>query len=166
MGFDDYTRYIPRQDQWANRNPKSEAEAMIDKLDAPAALRLAQVAIATEKQIADAHQFHEDVKVLCKMHPAYVDSAHNMKLMKHHWESAFATEIPSLDQIEATYFSLREAGVLTLNKAALAAEDKEFVEARVEQVKAQRKAAEFNEADAYTMPMEELKARAMGFLPE
>lgn len=94
------------------------------------------------------------------MYPAYKDSEHNAKLLKTYWEEVLGVTIPSLEQMEESFFALRDRGVLQLNAKAVAKENEEQILRRAAELREAREANEFNEADAYTMPMEELERRA------
>jgi hypothetical protein len=66
-------------------------------------------------------------------------------------------------QTEESWFDLRNAGVLNLNKTAVAKEDAAVIAQRHDELIAARKEGEFDEAAAYAMPLEELERRARGF---
>jgi len=158
-----HTYNIPdAADQFVSRSD-NPADKFIDSLDATAALHLAQRAMASEDEKQAADQFQIDQRVFRKMYPAYRDTAHNAKVLKHHWESVLGTNIPTLSQMEESFFACRQSGVMQLDATEVRKEDQQFIAARVEQIKAERAANEFNEADAYSMPLEELERRARGF---
>ena len=159
MGASNYAYNIPEPDSWASRSD-NEADKIIDSLDATAALHLAQRAAASTQEIADTEQFIKDEATFRTMYPAYKDSQHNAKLMKYHWENVLGTTIPTLEQIEDSFFTLRENGVLQLDAKAVAKENQEQILRRAAELREAREAAAFNEADAYTMPLEQLRARA------
>jgi hypothetical protein len=139
------------------------AEEAFEKLDAAGVRWVVERAMASEEEKNRADQFHKDVATFRHMYPAYLDSEHNKRLMVHHWTEVLGTSIPTFAEIEETFFSLRGSGVLQLNAKAVAKEDAAAVAVRADEIIAARKAAEFNEADAYSMPLEELEKRARGF---
>jgi len=160
-----YQQYLNETDEspFLSKNA-TPAEKAFEQLDANGVKWLFDRAMASEEEKQAADAFHTTtVPLFCKMYPAYVDSAHNMKLMKHHWETAFGTKVPSLVQLEESFFELRNAGVLTLNAKAVAKEDAARIAQHHDELIAARKESEFDEAAAYTMPMEELERRARGF---
>jgi hypothetical protein len=159
MGANNYAYHLPDQDPWATRSDNPN-DKFIDSLDGASALRLAQRAIATENERAAADQFQMDEKTFRKMYPAYADSEHNMKAMKHHWESVLGVTIPTLEQIEDSFFSLRASGVPELNAKAVARENEEAILRRAAEIREKREAMAFDEADADSMPFEELERRA------
>jgi G3E family GTPase len=93
---------------------------------------------------------------------AYVDSVANSAHMRHYFRSR-GIESPSLEQLEAAYESLRDAGLLELNKAELVKQRKQQVRQRIEQIVKQRE-SEPTEEELYAMPLNELTAwaRAQG----
>jgi uncharacterized protein YaiI (UPF0178 family) len=149
-------------DQWVSRNATPE-EIALSKLDPTATLNVVKRAMATEEEKQAVEDYQTDYRVFLKMYPAYKDNAHNAQLMKHHWQTVFGVSVPSLPQIEETFFALRNSGVLHLNAAAVAKEDAAAIAQRADKIIADRKAAEFNEADAYAMPFEELEGRVRGW---
>jgi hypothetical protein len=148
-------------DQFISRTATPE-EIALGKLDATATLNLVKRAMATEEQKQAADDFQTDYRVFLKMYPAYRDDAHNAQLMKNHWESVLGVSVPSLPQMEESFFALRNSGVAHLNPKAVAKEDAAFIAQRADQIIAERKAGEFDEADAYTMPLQELEDRCRG----
>lgn len=139
------------------------AEQEFEKLDAHGVRWVVERAMANEEEKNRADQFHKDVETFRHMYPVYLDSEHNKRLMVHHWTEVLGTSIPTFAEIEETFFSLRGSGVLQLNAKAVAKEDAAAVAVRADEIIAARKAAEFNEADAYSMPLEELEKRARVF---
>jgi len=91
--------------------------------------------------------------------PAYKDTEHNVKLLKHHWETAFGVSIPTFEQIEESFFALRDSGVLHLNAAAVAKEDQEKIIRRAAELREQRAENEFSEEKANSLPLEEVRRR-------
>jgi hypothetical protein len=160
MSFDP-SYYVERTEGFA---PVTEAEKAFEKLDAHGVKWLFERAMASEDEKQAADKFHsETVPLFCKMYPAYIDNAHNQKLMKHHWETQFGVRVPSLVQLEESFFALRNSGVVNLNAKAVAKEDASVIAQRHDEVIATRKESEFDEAAAYMMPMEELERRARGW---
>src|SRR5215470_11401811 len=156
MGANNHAYHLPDQDPWATRSDNPN-DKFIDSLDATSALYLARRAAAAQEEIQAADQFSKDEKTFRAMYPAYADSNHNMKAMKHHWETVLGVTIPTLEQIEDTFFSLRASGVLELNAKAVAKENEEEILRRAAEIREKREAMAFDEADAYTMPFEELE---------
>ena len=97
------------------------------------------------------------------MNPAYLDSDFNNNAMVHHWTHVLGVSIPTLAEIEETYFALRESGVLQLNQKAVAKENQEEILRRADQYREQREAATFDEDAAYGMSMADLEARCRGW---
>jgi len=160
MGFSNYTYHLPDQDPWASRS-ENPADKMIDQLDAASALRLAQRAIATENEKAAADQFHQkDEPTFRAMYPSYKDTERNSKLMKAFWENELGVTVPGLEDMEHAFFTLRQRGVLELNQKAVDKESEEAILRRAAEIREAREAAEFDEADAYTMDFAELERRA------
>jgi hypothetical protein len=157
-----HTYWIPEPNSWESRSD-NKADKIIDSLDATAALHLAQRAAASEAQIAAAQQFQLDQKTFLKMYPVYKDTDRNALLMKHHWENSLGVTIPSLTEIEESFFALRESGVLQPDAKAVAREDEDAVIRRAAELREAREANAFNEADAYALPFEELERRARGW---
>jgi hypothetical protein len=144
--------------------PTTPAEKAFEQLDAEGVKWLFNRAMASEEEKVVADSFQTTtVPLFCKMYPAYVDSAHNMKLMKHQWETAFGVRVPNLVQLEESFFELRNSGVLTLNAKAVAKEEAAVIAQRHDELIAARKESEFDEADAYNMSLEELRQKANGF---
>lgn len=144
--------------------PTTDVEKAFAKLDGNGVRWVVERALKSEeeKQAGDRFQT-ETVPLFTKMYPAYIDSAHNMKLMQHHWRTKFNTEIPSLVQVEESFFDLRNAGVLTLNAKAVAKEQADVIAQRHDELIAARKESEFDEAAAYAMPFDQLEKKARGF---
>lgn len=97
------------------------------------------------------------------MYPVYKDTNRNALLMKHHWENSLGVVIPTLEEMEESFFGLRDSGVLQLDAKEVAREDEEKVIRRCAELREKRAAASFNEADAYSMSMDELEARGRGW---
>jgi len=159
-GASNYTYNVPEIDTWADRNPRTKEDAAFDKLDAAGVLGVVKRAMATEAEIASAEQFLKDVSTFLVLYPAYLNSDANMLRMRAHWQEALVVSIPTLEQIEDTFLTLRNHGVLQLNQKAVAKENEREILSRAAELREKRQAEAFNEADAYTMPMEELERRA------
>ena len=156
----DLSYWIPKNDTWEANNP---AEAAFEKLDAAAVKQLVKRAMATDEEKTAADQFQKDYKVFFEMYPTYVDNEHNKNAMVHHWREVLGVAVPTLEQLEECFFALRDSNLLQLDPKEVAKENKSATEKRAETIRADRAAREFNEADAYSMSMDELKARAMGW---
>jgi hypothetical protein len=154
---------IPEADRWGNKNSRTKADVEFDKLDAAGVRSVVLRAMASEEEITKAEQFQKDVQTFLVMNPSYLNSDANMMRMRAHWEEALGVTIPSLEQIEDSYHTLRNHGVITLNKTAVAKENEREVLSRAAELREKREAAEFNEADAYTMPMDQLEAKIRGW---
>ena len=153
----------PTDDPFVSKDA-SVVEQAFQKLPAESIKTLFNRTVASDEEKTSVDNFHATtLPLFMKMYPAYVDNDHNAKLMKHQWQTKFDVETPSLVQLEETFFDLRQAGVLTLNKAAVAKEDAARIAQHHDELIAARKEAEFDPAKAYTMPMEELEARARGW---
>jgi hypothetical protein len=143
-----------------NRNLTPEEEAF-EKLSPEAVKKLVKRAMASEEEKAKADQFvSETVPMFFKINPACIDNEHNVKLLKNQWETVYATDVPTYDQLEECYFTLRTAGVLNLNRAAVARESAQAIAEKADRLIAQRKAGEFNEEEANSISMEDLRRRA------
>jgi hypothetical protein len=113
-------------------------------------------------------QARKEASIACKqdadaffvMHPEYVDSVANARQMGHYFMSR-GIESPSLEQMEAAYESLRDAGLLEFNRAELVKLGKQRVRQRVDQIVKQRE-SEPTEEELYKMPLKDLAARANG----
>jgi hypothetical protein len=161
MPANNFNYNVPEQDPWANRKPLSAADAALDKLDAAGVRGVVVRAMASEEEVNASLQFHnKDVPTFLSMYPAYVNNDHNMRLMRHHWEQVLGVTIPTFEQMEESFFALRDSGVIQLNAKAVAKENEEQILRRAAELREAREANEFNEADAYTMSIEELKRRA------
>jgi hypothetical protein len=160
MSFDP-KYYIENSNDFA---PTTDVEKAFAKLDANGVRWLVERALKSEDEKHAGDKFQtETVPLFKKMYPAFIDNIHNTKLMQHQWKTQFGTEVPSLAQLEECFFELRNAGVLTLNKAAVAKEDAARIAQHHDEIIALRKESEFDEAAAYAMPLEELEKRARGF---
>lgn len=104
----------------------------------------------------------QDVFAFHEMHPEYIDSPANAAQMQHYFASR-GIESPSLEQIEGAYESLRDAGLLGLNRAEVAKLQKQKVRQRVDQIVSQRE-SEPTEDELYKMPLNELAQRARGVI--
>ncbi len=153
---------MPEQDAWKSRS-EHKADQFIDSLDATSALHLAERAIAADAEKAAADQFQKDQKTFCVMYPSYKNNDHNAQLMKHHWTNALGVAIPTLEQLEESFFALRESGVLQLDAKQVAKEDQEATLRRAAEIREKREANAFDEDAAYSMPFLELEKRARGW---
>jgi hypothetical protein len=82
-----------------------------------------------------------------------------VKLLKNQWQTVYGVDVPTFEQLEECYFTLRTAGVLNLNRAAVARESAQDIAEKADRLIAQRKAGEFDEEAAYTMSLEDLRKR-------
>ena len=158
-----YTYFVPEQNPWTDRNPRTKEDAAFDKLDAAGVKRVVLRAMASEEEKAAADQFHTDEQTFRMMYPSYRDTEANAKAMKCFWEESLGVTIPSLEQIEDSFFTLRNRGMIQLDAKQVDKENQEAILRRAAEIREKREAEAFNEADAYTMPMEELERRARGF---
>lgn len=143
---------------------RTKEQIAFDKLPAAEVLKLVKRAAATEAEVAAADDFvSTTVPLFFKINPSCIDNEHNTKLLKNQWESVYGTTIPTYDQLEECYFTLRTAGVLHLNKAAVARESAQDIAVKADRLIAQRKAAEFNEEKAELMTADELRVAARGW---
>jgi hypothetical protein len=159
MPANNFNYNVPEQDPWATRSNNKD-DQFIDSLDATSALRLAQRAAASVQDIAATEQYLKDEATFRAMYPAYKDSNHNAKLLKTYWEEVLGVTVPTLEQMEESFFALRDRGVLQLDAKAVAKENQEQILRRAAELREAREANEFNEADAYMMPIEELERKA------
>lgn len=158
-----YNYFVPDQDQWADRNPRTKEDAAFDKLDAAGVKRVVLRAMASEAEKEAASQFIKDEQTFRVMYPAYRDTIPNAKAMKLYWEESLGVTVPSLEQIEDSFFTLRNRGMIQLDAKQVAKENEREILSRAAEIREKREAEAFNEADAYTMSMEELEKRARGF---
>jgi len=100
----------------------------------------------------------QDVFAFHEMHPEYIDSDANSAQMCHYFTSR-GIESPSLEQLESAYESLRDAGLIGLNRAEVAKQQKQKVRQRVEKI-VKRRASEPTLEEMEAMPLNELAARA------
>jgi hypothetical protein len=153
-----YGNHIFHRSEIDNR---SEEEKAFDKLSPAAVKQVIKRAMASEEEKAAADQFvSETVPLFFKINSACIDNAHNTALLKNQWETTYGVEVPTYDQLEECYFTLRTAGVLNLNRAAVARENAQAIAEKADSLIAQRKAAEFNEEEANSISMEDLRKRA------
>ena len=156
--------YMEPHDEFSSKSA-NEADKFIESLDATSALNLAKRAIASDEEKQAADEFQSlTVPAFMKANPAYIDSDRNMKIMQHEWRSLFNVEVPTFDQLEQTYASLRTSGVLTLKKSEVEKEDAAKIAEHLDAINAKRKASEFDEASAWEMPLEQLRLKANGVL--
>jgi len=165
MPASNYAYHVPDPaDYFANRHPQNEEEAAFDKLPAAEVRRVVERAMTSVDELQRVDEYHEKTeKTFRQLYPSYLNNEHNAKAMKYHWQNVLGTEVPTLEQMEESFFALRDAGMLQLNQAAVAKEDAARIQQRAEEIKAARKDAEFDEAEAYSMPMAELERRIRGF---
>jgi len=119
--------HVPYSDDFADRNPRTKEDVAFDKLDAQGVLHVVQRAMAAENEKVATEQFYKDVETFRHMNPAYLDSDFNKNAMVHHWTHVLGVTVPTLAEIEETYFALRESGVLQLNQKAVAKENQEEI---------------------------------------
>ena len=150
-------------DQWVSRDATPE-EIAFSKLSPTATLNVVKRAMASEEEKIATDQFvKETVPLFFKINPACIDNEHNVKLLKNQWETSYGVSVPTYDQLEECYFTLRTAGVLNLNKAALARESAADIAVKADRLIAARKAAEFNQEAAESMSLDELRKRSGSF---
>jgi hypothetical protein len=160
MSFDP-RYYIKERKDFA---PTTDVEKAFEQLDSNGVRWVVERTLKSEEEKQAGERFQtETVPLFKKMYPAYIDNDHNMKLMQHHWKTKFGVEVPSLAQVEESFFDLRNAGVVNLNAKAVAKEQADVIAQRHDELIAARKEGEFDEAAAYAMPMERLRQRGMGF---
>ena len=152
--------HVPYQDTFEDRRPRTKEDAAFDKLDAQGVRNVVERAMLGEEEKARIEQFHKDEQTFRVMYPAYKDSQHNAHAMKHHWENVLGVAIPTLTQMEDSFFELRNSGVIQLNQQAVAKENQEQILRRAAEIRETREAMEFNEESAYTLPLEEVERRA------
>jgi hypothetical protein len=96
-------------------------------------------------------------------HPEFIDSGAfgttNAKLMTHELQVRGHWPNPTALDFEEAYVSLSEAGLLRLDEKKIDAQRAQELDQRAAEIKA----AQFDEADAYTMSMEELERRGRGW---
>jgi hypothetical protein len=119
-----HTYWLAEADSWASRSD-NEADKLIDSLDATSARHLAERAMASDAERRAAEQFQLDQKTFLKMYPVYKDTDRNALQMKHHWENLLGVVIPTLEEMEESFFALRDSGVLQLDAKQVAKEDEE-----------------------------------------
>jgi len=160
MSFDP-SYYVKGQNEFA---PSTDVEKAFARLDSNGVRWVVERALKSEeeKQAGDRFQT-ETVPLFKQMYPAYIDNDHNMKAMQNHWKTKFGVAIPSLVQVEESFFDLRNAGVVNLNAKAVAKEQADVIAQRHDELIALRKDSEFDEAAAYAMPFDQLEKRARGF---
>jgi len=105
--------HVPYSDDFADRNPRTKEDVAFDKLDAQGVLHVVQRAMAAENEKVATEQFYKDVETFRHMNPAYLDSDFNKNAMVHHWTHVLGVTVPTLAEIEETYFALRESGSAT-----------------------------------------------------
>jgi hypothetical protein len=153
--------YIGAKDDFARG--KSDAELALDAMPISAVRHLVERASASHDQLEAADQFQIDERTFRKLYPSYQDCPSNTKAMQNQWRTKFGTEVPSGSQMEECFLDLREAGLVRLVAKEVAKEDEAFIAQRADKVRNDRKANEFNEADAYSCSLEELRSKANGW---
>lgn len=150
-GFDDF-----------HPKPLNKAEEDFQKLSPEAVRDAVLLASLTDETRDAAIKYHnETIPMFLKQFPAYLNNDYNMQLMQMYWQEFFGVEIPTLEQMGDAYYALRTRGVLQLNAKVVAKEDAAEVAQKMDQHIAERKAASFNEDEAYNnMSMEEIRVRA------
>lgn len=149
-------------DQWVSRTATPE-EVAFEKLPLTGQLNAVKLAMESDEVKAATVQFLKDVETFKAMYPSYSDTPANMRVMKQFWNEVLRVEIPSLEQIEQSYFACREHNTIALNQAAVAREKKAEIEERAAKIKATREAKAFDEDSAYSLSMEDLEARCRGW---
>jgi len=147
----------------ATQTLTKEDEAF-EQLSAAGVKRAVERALTSEADKQAEARFHtETVPMFRKINPAYVDNDHNAKLLKNQWETTYDVTLPTYDQLEECYFTLRTAGVLNLNKTAVERESAQDIAVKADRLIAARKDAEFDLEAAESMSMEDLEARCRGW---
>ena len=150
--------YELRELQSRTRLTPEQEEAAKLKPEVIRALYNNEVISEARKEASIACQ--QDVFAFHEMHPEYIDSEANAAQMRHYFTSR-GIESPNLEQMEAAYLSLRDAGLLGLNRAEVAKQQKQQVRERVEKI-VKKRASEPSEEELYAMPLNELAQRARG----
>jgi hypothetical protein len=152
-------------DAYSNFKTKNAPPAVeaFEKLDAEGTRWVVERAMRSSVENAKRDEFHATTApTFLKMYPAYINNDHNMKLMKHNWTQEFGVEIPTLEQLEHSFFVLRASDVLQLNKTAVAREDGARIAQHADEVINTRKARAYDEEKANTMSLEDLRRAANG----
>jgi hypothetical protein len=109
------------------------------------------------KEIAtrnDGFRSRQDVAAFHVLHPEYRDDVEaNTVLMNHELKRMGVPINPTIEQLETAYYSLRASGVLTLNQAVVAKQEKEAAKERA----AAHRNSEPTLEELYSMPMEDLR---------
>jgi len=159
-----YNYHLAEADRGFGSRDATPEEKAFEKLDAAGVKWLFERAMASEEEKREGEKYHsETLPLFLKMYPAYVNNGHNAKLMQHHWKTKFDVETPSLEQVEESFFDLRQSGVIQLNAKAVAKEQADVIAQRHDELIAARKESEFDEDAAYALPMMELEKRGRGW---
>lgn len=114
---------------------------------------------ADQRQVAIS-QSQKDADAFVAAHPVYVDSDKNNLQMKNYWSSR-GVEAPNYQQWCEAYEQLKNGGCLALNASELRKEQTASGKARAAAIE---KRNSFNEDEAYSMSMEDLRMKANGAL--
>jgi hypothetical protein len=118
------------------------------------------LAIAADQQTQDRNASREFGDAFVATHAEYIDTgvigAKNGKLMNHTLKVMFGDVAYTPDHFDAAYQSLRADGLLTLNQAEVAKQQKDAANQKAVTFKA-AKSNQPTEEELYSMPMEDLR---------
>lgn len=146
------------------RSALSAEESEFDNLPADKVRELLEKVSRSEHTKAAQLQAMTDVQVFMQLHPEYKVSRSNsnaMMLALSALGADIANEVATLQQMEAAFEHCKLTGTVELNEAALRRQEAQRIQTQAEHIRTQREArANFNEAEAYDMPLDELRQLA------
>jgi hypothetical protein len=139
---------------WRGKRDESDA---ISKASVAEVRQAVEEAIHSSEELQSKERAPQEIEVFKALHPEYVDSKSNARLLVHRCEQMFGTKYVSAQQYEDVLYDLRASGAMLDINTGL--ENKREVEKRVGEVKKQREANDFDFQRAVNgeMPLEELR---------
>jgi len=110
----------------------------------------------TDAEQAALLQTEKDADAFVKLHPEWKDTGKNARILLA-FCAAQGISYPTLEDMDRVFPALVKHNLVELDERELARQADATAEARAKEFRAQA----FNEEEAYSIPMEELKARAM-----
>jgi len=114
-------------------------------------------AARSEQEKLDSIRSQQDGNTFCELFPEYMDTGKNARHLRAHC-TALGIAYPTLADLETAYYALRSVNLLEINQQELARQEAKGTKERADEI---RRTA-FDEAEAYTMPLEEVRRRAGG----
>jgi tRNA A58 N-methylase Trm61 len=163
MTFSQFDRQVPRATNSFDARvakaklglPATDLDAEFENLSAEQIKKLVERAARSDKQNADSARSQEAGNVFVELHPEFVDTQKNAKQVRAHC-TAMGIAYPTLDDLERAYEALKSVGLVDLNQKELIAQQQRATKEAANGVRENQ----FDEADAYTLPLEEVRRRA------